>query len=474
MFKCCVTAFSPDSALNPHAAPARGLPSAPRAAGSPWLDAFAASHRDLLRFLRRRTGCSETARDLAQDAWLRVSQRHDGEAGAAVPATADHRRAYLFTVAERLAIDHLRRQDHWRGELVPRLLGGPAHAPDVAESHAYGQALRAVESALAALPERARAVFLAHRLEGAPHEALADRFGVSRKTIEREVTRAMDVAQAALQQGAAPARGAVHAEGAGAVGGRFAPAPGAARKGRRQALGALLGLAGCGSAALLSWQAWREWMPEWQTALATPTGRTARLLLPEGSALTLDVHSAAEVRLTARRREVHLLAGGAFFAVARDAERPFVVQAGAARVIVLGTRFEVRIEADGVRIAVESGRVRVEGARAAGSPVLQLEAGQAARVDGAGALLAEPAPATVASWRSGWLEFDRVPLGEVVARLNRYRAGGPVRIEPAAAALPVLARVDIASGQHWLRGLPAVLPVTVDTDRDGGLTIRRR
>jgi transmembrane sensor len=437
---------------------------------SPWLAAFAASQRDLLRFLRRRTGCGETARDLVQDAWLRVAERRAGS-DTVVPATADHQRAYLFTVAERLAIDHLRRQSHWAGELAPRLTAGPAYTPDVAESHAHAQALRAVERALAGLPERTRTVFLGHRLDGTPHEELAQRFGVSRKTIEREVTRAMDCAQRALESGQTSALDRPDAVSAAAGAGM------PVRRGRRQAIGTLLGLAGLASSAGMAWQLWRELVPTWQTAHATPRGALARLPLPDGSTLTLDADSAVDVRLYGARREVRLHRGGAFFDVARDPDRPFVVLAGAARVTVLGTRFAVQAEPDGVEVSVESGRVAVEGLTAVPHAApLVLTAGEAARVDNDS--LARPLPARaavpVAAWRDGWLELDHVPLGRVAHRLNRYRTGAPVRVEPAAASLPVLARVDIARSERWLQGLPALLPVTVQRDADGGMTVRLR
>lgn len=440
-----------------------------QAAHALWFGEFAETYRDLLRFLRRRTGNDDTARDLAQDACLRAAEQHGcgGDAPGA-PATREHARAWLFTVAERLAIDHHRRQRHWHDELAPRLSAGPHHAPDVAESHAYAQALRAVERALARMPARTRDVFIAHRLEGVPHEALAQQHEVSSKTIEREITRAMDLAQAALCE-AAPAAGCAAAR---------VPAPGARdtlqRQGRRKAIGALLGLAGLGSSAGLAWQVWRQQVPQWQTRFATATGRIGRLALPEGSTLTLDAGSAVEVRLMAARREVRLLRGSAFFDVAPDAGRPFAVQAGPASVTVLGTRFAVEWGAGGVGVAVASGRVSVRGMPAGGATALG--AGQAAHVDAAGTVRPAPAPAPddVAPWRSGWLQFDHVALGDAAARLARYRPGPPVRVSPDVAALPVLARVDIARSNQWLLGLPAVLPVQVSADADGGVSIRAR
>ena len=53
------------------------------------------------------------------------------------------------------------------------------------------------------------------------------------------------------------------------------------RQGRRKALGALLGLAGLGTSTTLAWQLWREWVPQWQTAVSTPPGQIGRLLLPD-------------------------------------------------------------------------------------------------------------------------------------------------------------------------------------------------
>lgn len=420
----------------------------PHASHAIWVEEFAASYRDLLRFLRRRTRCDETARDLAQDAWLRVTERHSA-GNAAPPSSPDHARASLFVIAERLAIDHLRRQRHWNQELTPRLLAGPQHAPDVAEAHAYAQALRAVDGALSGMPDRMREVFVAHRLEGVQHDELAQRYRVSRKTIEREVTKAMDIAQSAL-------------------GGDTN------RQGRRKTIGALLGMAGIGTSAGMAWQAWRAWVPEWQTAFATPAGRIGHLPLPEGSDLTLDADSAVDVRLLAMRREVRLLRGGAFFSVARDAMRPFVVQAGDARVTVLGTRFAVEMDAMGVRVSVETGRVSVQGA--AGTEALELGPGDTARVDSAAApeRMAPRSPDAVAPWRSGWLDFEQTPLAEAAVQLNRYRPGALVAVDPAVAALSVLARVNIARSSQWLQGLPAVLPVRVDAAADGGMTIRPR
>ncbi|RYF56843.1 MAG: sigma-70 family RNA polymerase sigma factor, partial [Comamonadaceae bacterium] len=279
------------------------------APSNPLLAVFHDSYHDLVRFVARRTD-RQTARDLVHDAWLRLAERQSQDSAPAVGAEGEKaQRAYLYAVAENIAIDHLRRSQRTAERFDVHAVEHDmpfALVPDVADVHTYRQALLGVEETLRQMPARCRDIFLADRLERASHTELAARHGVSVKTVEREVMRAMDGVEASLRRW----RGEVASP----------------RAGRRRALSALLGVAsmGIGSAAL--WQAWRQWLPQYQTALATATGRILAQPLPDGSTLTLDAQSRAEVHYYATHRQVRLLAGTAFFSVAHDAARPFVVQ----------------------------------------------------------------------------------------------------------------------------------------------------
>lgn len=384
-------------------------------------DVFSDSYSALIGFVARRTGNRQTAQDLVHDTWLRLAEREQrGE-----PQDQAASRCYLYTVADHLAIDHLRRE-----------------------------ALTAVDAALAALPARCRAIFLADRLDGTAHAVLAQQHGVSIKTIEREVMRALDAVEAALL--------------------RWRGESAAPRRGRRRALSTLLGLGGMGLAGSAAWQAWREWVPDWQLALATRRGQQLEQDLPDGSRIALDAQGRAELRYYAGRREVALLAGSAFFSVAADAGRPFVVEALGARVTVVGTRFEVAVgDAGELRVAVEEGHVQVQ---APGAAQQDLHAGDALRWSPADGVERASSPGEVAPWRSGWLDFRHVPLSEAVQRLARY---SPVALQvaPDAADLTVFGRVRIAEAGTWLRLLPGSLPVTVREQGQGAerrLRIARR
>jgi transmembrane sensor len=239
----------------------------------------------------------------------------------------------------------------------------------------------------------------------------------------------------------------------------------------RASLVSLLGLAAVGVlGATAGWRHWQAQALRWQIALTTPHGRRLQQTLPDGSQLTLDAQSQADVAFDASRRAVQLVRGAAFFAVSTDAARPFVVDAGGVTVTVLGTRFGVELDPAGdVLVQVASGRVRV----ARGYRVLAdaLGAGQGLRVSPQG--VARRADGPAAPWREGRVHFDAVPLGEAIERLARYTAFD-LRADARAAQLRVSGSVEVAELSDWLQALPAALPVRVLRRPDGGVLLAAR
>lgn len=415
------------------------------------LNGFEHAYTDLLRMAARSTGNREDARDLVHDTWLRLAEhaRSGGLCGnAELPRDAT---AYLGVMAQHLALDMHRRAQRLNrhvDEAAEQALLAPSHVPDVADAVMYRQALQVLESTLAGLPERTRQVFVAHRVHGDRQPDIAARLGVSLNTVERDLIQAGDCIEDALRRW------------------RGGTATNARRAGRRRSLGALLGLAGLGAGGSLAWHQWQAWRGshvQWMAQWSSPRGRQTRHVLPDGSMLMLDALSRAEVRYFAQRRTVQLDQGAAFFEVARDPTRPFSVQAGSVRVVVLGTRFGVDITplAGGGRrvgVQVESGRVRVE--PAPGMAALELVAGDSVRVE-AGDVQRSRAPADeTASWRRGELVFEDATLGEALERLSRYTSVA-LAATPEAATLPLSGRVRIGQAGAWLEALPRVMPVRV-------------
>jgi transmembrane sensor len=148
---------------------------------------------------------------------------------------------------------------------------------------------------------------------------------------------------------------------------------------------------------------------------STPIGAVATLPMADGTRITLNTDSRIRMSLDDDVRRVALNRGEAFFQVAKDANRPFVVTAGGQRVQVIGTAFSVRLEGDDVRVVVTEGLVQL-----AGTP---LPAGSDARVvDGRMQIEQKPVGRLedYLSWRTGYLVFQEVGLHEAVAEFNRY------------------------------------------------------
>lgn len=144
--------------------------------------------------------------------------------------------------------------------------------------------------------------------------------------------------------------------------------------------------------------------------------------LADGSRVELGPASAIKVELGHARRTVKLVAGEAFFTVARDPARPFVVGAGQGEIAVLGTAFDVKIDlSEAVSVVVTESKVAVT---AGGGSAVGVAAGQEVSYDRNGVSAVRPADLDAAqAWRQDQLVFHDTPLDTVLSELGRYRRG---------------------------------------------------
>jgi transmembrane sensor len=169
---------------------------------------------------------------------------------------------------------------------------------------------------------------------------------------------------------------------------------------------------------------------------STGFGEQRTLTLADGSVVTLNTDSQIRVRLSDRVRRIELLGGEAFFRVAHYRARPFIVSAKDTVVRAVGTQFDVKIASRDTVVSVVEGRVKVSEETSArpeanALPVI-LERGEEARVGPPSELEGkDPRPVIIkesrtaalhaAAWTQGRLEFDTVPLSDVLAEFRRYR-----------------------------------------------------
>jgi transmembrane sensor len=168
------------------------------------------------------------------------------------------------------------------------------------------------------------------------------------------------------------------------------------------------------------------WQPErwFDNSLAdyhSAPGQRLDIALADGSEVTLDGDSAIDVELTAEGRNVVLRRGAAFFKVRHNGQG-FVVHANGGEVRVVGTRFEVRRQAEGTQVTVEEGRVAVSAQPAL--PAQFITAGQRLDYhDGQLSAVQPIEPAQAFAWRDGRLSLRRQPLADVLEQLRRDYPG---------------------------------------------------
>lgn len=228
---------------------------------------------------------------------------------------------------------------------------------------------------------------------------------------------------------APPAAASAHSPPAEPISSSSAPVRPAGRRLAGYSLAASLILA-------LSALAWHEGFFD-QGRYSTPVGGIAALPMVDGSKITLSSNSRVRIAITSQQRRVELKAGEAFFEVAKDSARPFVVDAGDRRIVAVGTKFSVRRDRDDVRVIVTEGTVRIE--REATKDIL-MSAGTIARARTEAIVVQKkPAPELeeALSWRFGYVVFHETPLADAVAEINRYNNRRIIIEDPALASIPI-------------------------------------
>ncbi len=197
---------------------------------------------------------------------------------------------------------------------------------------------------------------------------------------------------------------------------------------------------------------------------STDIGERSLLVLADGSKVTLNTASAVRSDYSGRERRVTLVKGEAFFDVAKDPTRPFIVSAGSRQVIAVGTAFDVRLQDRQLKVTLVEGKVRIITASASAATsapaqavaAVNLEAGTAliARDDGE-AQIERLDTGRATSWRSGKLVFEGEKLADVVAEMNRYSREQLVIAEPALQQRMVSGVFEPTDGAAFAKALEA-------------------
>ena len=155
----------------------------------------------------------------------------------------------------------------------------------------------------------------------------------------------------------------------------------------------------------------------------TALGEIRRVPMADGSVAAINTDSQLEIAMQPRLRAVKLERGEAWFAVAKDPGRPFVVESGPVRVRAVGTAFSVRKREAGSDVLVTEGVVEVW-TQDGKTPPRRVAGGERVFADNEAGILTPPkADADLTrqlAWRDGQIVLDGQTLAEAAAEFNRY------------------------------------------------------
>ena len=145
----------------------------------------------LCNYVYRHVRSREVAEDIVQELFIRLWERGDAQ-------QLQDPLPYLYQASHNRALSYLRQQRvrrRWETQAMT--------APEGADGTAHGEMelselASALEHAIAELPERRRQVFLMSRDEGLPHAEIARILGLSVKTVESHVWRAITTLRASV------------------------------------------------------------------------------------------------------------------------------------------------------------------------------------------------------------------------------------------------------------------------------------
>jgi len=205
--------------------------------------------------------------------------------------------------------------------------------------------------------------------------------------------------------------------------------------------------------------------------ISTERGEIRLAPLKDGSTVLLNTQTRIRVRYSRGERRVTLLRGEAYFSVARDERRPFVVEVDGRRLSTAQAGFRVRkLDADPVDILVNQGRVDVAGQNATAS------AGRVALTANTRLVLSGPAerprpvgPEAVTrelAWRDGKLAFEGETLGQAAEAFARYSDTRIQVRDPTLAREPVTGLFAANDPAGFGRAIARVFDARVEQDGD--------
>ena len=209
----------------------------------------------------------------------------------------------------------------------------------------------------------------------------------------------------------------------------------------------------------------------------TERGEVRLIPFKDGSSATLNTNTEISVLFSASRRDITVMSGEVLFDVAGDPARPFVVNAGDARMLTDRTCFTVRcMDQRPVEITVRRGSVAVGHRTGATTSLLRVDANENASIPASGPIRTQViAPQDVdrqLAWQEGMLSFDEVTLREAADEFARYSDQHIYFDDGSIAAETITGRYAANNPREFAQSAALSLGLRTESRPDGVMLLR--
>jgi len=211
--------------------------------------------------------------------------------------------------------------------------------------------------------------------------------------------------------------------------------------------------------------------------ISTERGERREVALADGSVVQMDPETTLRVKYRDEERRVYLDRGRALFRVAKNASRPFLVEARDTTVRAVGTAFGVEYEARDVIVTVAEGRVAIfrttdsgrDGTAAA--PLLVADQQITVRASAETEPVRAVDSGKALAWAQGRLIFESTTVEEAVRQFNRYNRIQIRIADEQLARRPVSGVFSAADPESFVAFIRSVVPVKITRDDAADITI---
>lgn len=207
----------------------------------------------------------------------------------------------------------------------------------------------------------------------------------------------------------------------------------------------------------------------WLADQRTATGELRTLRLEDGTLLSLNTHTAVDIDYAGAQRVIVLHQGEISVETGHQDPRPLLVRTDDGRLRPLGTRFLVRLEANGTRLEVLQASVAAMPLNSGDEQVLR--EGQQVLMDANGLGQVGTVDVGADAWTRGMLVVDNVRLADLVAALGKYRSGH-LGVADEVADLRVTGSFPLTDIDLALASLVPALPVKIERHTPWWVTVQ--